>query len=153
MDHVAIMKKAWGLTPKILSGQKKIESRWYKTKHPPWGQIGAGETVYFKDSGEPVTLKAAVEKVLQFENLTPIKVRELLKQYGQDDGIETADLEKFWQILKDKKYCLLIYLTNPEKVKPFEINKHGFGAMAAWITVSNINKIVISHLGGVKPRG
>lgn len=25
MDHVAIMKKSWGLTGKILSGEKKIE--------------------------------------------------------------------------------------------------------------------------------
>lgn len=31
MEHVAIMRKSWGLTDKILSGQKKIESRWYKT--------------------------------------------------------------------------------------------------------------------------
>ncbi len=141
MDHVAVMKKAWGLTPKILSGQKKVESRWYKTKHPPWNKIRVGETVYFKDSGEPVTLKATVEKVLQFEDLTPTKVRELLDQYGQDDGIEKADREKFWQILKDKKYCLLIYLTNPTTVKPFAIDKRGFGAMAAWITTPDINHI------------
>lgn len=141
MDHIAIMKKAWGLTPKVLSGQKKIESRWYKTKHLPWNKIRVGETVYFKNSGEPVTLKATVEKVLQLENLTPTKVRELLDQYGQDDGIEKADREKFWQILKDKKYCLLIYLANPETIKPFEIDKRGFGAMAAWITIPDVDQI------------
>jgi len=33
MEHVAIMRKAWGLTDKILSGQKKIESRWYSVKY------------------------------------------------------------------------------------------------------------------------
>lgn len=141
MDHVAIMKKAWGLTPKILSGQKKIESRWYKTKHPPWGQIRVGETVYFKDSGEPVKLKATVEKVLQLENITPSKVRALLDQYGQDDGLGISDLEKFWEILKDKRYCLLVFLTNPQPVEPFEIDKRGFGSMAAWIATPDINHI------------
>jgi len=27
MEHIAIMKKSWELTDKILNGQKKIESR------------------------------------------------------------------------------------------------------------------------------
>lgn len=66
MEHLAIMKKSWKLTEKILSGEKKIESRWYKSKRVPFGRISAGETVYFKDGGEPVTIKAEVEKVLQF---------------------------------------------------------------------------------------
>ena len=35
MQHVAIMKKSWGLTDKILSGQKKIESRWYLSSFCP----------------------------------------------------------------------------------------------------------------------
>lgn len=64
MDHVAIMKKSWGLTQKILSGQKKIESRWYKSKHSPWGKIEKGDIVYFKDSGEPISIKTGVEKVM-----------------------------------------------------------------------------------------
>ena len=62
MDHVAIMKKSWKLTEKILSGEKKIESRWYKSKYPPWGKIKKGDIIYFKDSGEPVSIKAKVEK-------------------------------------------------------------------------------------------
>ena len=48
MEHVAIMKKSWGLTEKILTGAKKIESRWYKNKHTPWNRIKSGEIVYFK---------------------------------------------------------------------------------------------------------
>ena len=38
MDHVAIMKKSWGLIPKILDGRKKIESRWGIHKCSPWGK-------------------------------------------------------------------------------------------------------------------
>jgi len=38
MDHVAIMKKSWKLTEKILSGEEKIESRWYKSKYSPRGE-------------------------------------------------------------------------------------------------------------------
>ncbi len=42
MEYIAIMKKAWGLTDKILDGRKKIESRWYLAKRKPWDSIKAG---------------------------------------------------------------------------------------------------------------
>ena len=77
MDHVAIMRKSWGLTQKILTGEKKIESRWYKFKRAPWNQIRSGDTIYFKDSGEPVRIRAKVSKVLQFSDLTPARVKNL----------------------------------------------------------------------------
>jgi hypothetical protein len=130
LDHVAIMRKSWGLTQKILSGQKKIESRWYKVRYAPWDRIKPDEVVYFKDSGEPVTIRAEVDKVIQFSDLTPEEVEEILYQYGQADGIEI-----------DKKYCILIFLRKPQEIKPFEIDKSGFGAMSAWICVDDINMI------------
>lgn len=141
MDHVAIMKKSWGLTQKILSGKKKIESRWYLNKCVPWNKIKAGESIYFKDSGEPVSIMATVKKVLQFCDLTPLKVEEILKTYGDDDGIEKSENPAFYERFKDKKYCMLIFLKNPQKIEPFEIDKKGFGAMAAWICTKDINMI------------
>ena len=143
MDHVAIMRKSWGLTQKILTGEKKIESLWYKTKHAPWDKIKASETIYFKDSGEPVTIRATVSKVLQFSDLTPDKVNNLLGKYGKEDGIQAKELSKYYQMFKDKKYCLLIYLKDAMKIKPFSINKRGFGAMAAWISVEDVNSIKV----------
>lgn len=141
MEHLAIMKKSWGLTDKILSGRKKIESRWYKNKTRPWDKIKKGDIVYFKDSGEPVKIKASVEKVIQFENLSPKKVAEILEIYGSDDGIKKNKTSEFFKMFKNKKYCILVFLKNPIPVKPFEIDKTGFGAMSAWITVDDINRI------------
>ena len=100
MEHLAIMRKSWGLTDKILNGQKKIESRWYSVKYKPWDCIKEGETVYFKDSGGPVKIKTEVSKVIQFDNLTPKKVKEILDEYGSDDGIEK---EKPRNFLKDSR--------------------------------------------------
>ncbi len=141
MEHVAIMKKSWKLTEKILTGKKKIESRWYKSKRVPWDKIKKGERIYFKDSGEPVKIKAEVGKVMQFFDLTPKKVREILDKYGKADGIEKERAGMFFKLFRDKKYCILIFLKNPVKIKPFEINKEGFGAMSAWLTFDNIDKI------------
>lgn len=141
MDHVAIMKKSWGLLPKILSGKKIIESRWYKSKYLPWDRIKTQDTVYFKNSGEPVSAKAKVFKVLQFSNLTADRVRKILNEYGQKDGIEKKDIQKYFQMFKNKKYCLLVFVEDARNIKPFQIDKSGFGAMAAWITVENIRTI------------
>lgn len=141
MEHIAIMKKSWGLTQKLLSGQKKIESRWYKAKYAPWDRIKPGEMVYFKDSGAPVTIKTEVDKVIQISSLTPEKVQEILYQYGKDDGLGTDKIPGFIKMFKDKRYCMLIFLKNAQKVEPFEINKSGFGAMSAWISVDSVDKI------------
>ena len=137
------MKKSWGLTDKILDGRKKIESRWYSMKCRPWDGIKTGETVYFKNSGEPVKIKAKVRKVIQFNNLIPVKIKRILNKYGKNDGIEKEKIPEFFKRFKNKKYCLLIFLKNPTKVKPFNIDKTGFGAMSAWIVVDNISSIKI----------
>lgn len=141
MDHIAIMKKSWGLMEKILRGEKVIESRWYQSRRVPWDKIQIGDTVYFKNAGEPVTLHAKVVNVLQFSGLTPKRVREILLQYGDDDGIEKNKIPEYYDRFKNKKYCILIFLSNPQKNIPFEINKAGFGMMSAWITVNNIKSV------------
>lgn len=139
--HVAIMKKSWGFLPKIASGSKVIESRWYNRKVEAWGKVSAGDTIYFKNSGEPVTLSAEVNYVLQFANLTPDKVKELLNTYGAQDGIDDKDLSDYYSILKDKKYCILIFLKSVGKVRPFNVSKTGFGALCAWLTADDVDLI------------
>ena len=128
MDHVAIMKKDWGFLPKILSGEKTIESRWYKNRSRPWGKIFLGDTVYFKDSGAPVTVDAQVAKVFETE-----KFAGIIQKYGKSIGMKETP--------KNKRYCILIFLKNVKKVTPFKINKKGFGAGTAWLTVEDINQI------------
>ncbi|KYK26679.1 hypothetical protein AYK26_07275 [Euryarchaeota archaeon SM23-78] len=137
------MRKSWGLTKKILSGQKKIESRWYKTKYPPWDKIKKGETVYFKDSGEPVTIKTEVENVIQFSDLTPLKIKQILFKYGPGDGLGIKDIPNFFKRFKHKKYCILVFLKNPKKIKSFNIDKTGFGMMSAWISIDDVDEIKI----------
>ncbi len=143
MEHIALMRKTWRLTQKILSGKKKIESRWYKYRRIPWNRISAGDRVYFKDSGEPVTIRAEVAKALQFSDLNPEKVMEILKKYGKKDGIGRNKMQKFFRIFKDRKYCILVFLKNPRRIEPFDIDKTGFGAMSSWVSIGNVNRIRI----------
>jgi ASC-1-like (ASCH) protein len=141
MDHLAIMRKSWGLTQKILRGEKTIESRWYKTKYPPFDRIKIGDVVYFKDSGEPVRMKAEVSGIKQFSELTPAKVRQILDEYGECDGIDKQKTNEFFQMFKDKKYCVLVFLKNPRAIEPFNVNKKGYGSMSSWICINKIDDI------------
>ncbi len=143
MDHIAIMHKSWGLTEKIVTGQKTIESRWYNVKYAPWGRISSGDTIYFKNAGEPITIKAEVKKVRYFTDLTPVRVQTILDECGKGIGIEEADIPTFFEKFKHKRYCILIYLKHAQRIPPFEINKQGFGAMSSWICVEHISKIQV----------
>jgi hypothetical protein len=137
MEHLAFLSKKGKFLDKILSGEKTIESRWYKFKRAPFGNISKGEIIYFKESGEPVSAKAEVEKVITYTELNKEKIKEIIKKYGEGICINSSYLDE----LKTKNYCILIFLKNVKKTKPFEIDKTGYGNMTAWITVDKIKKL------------
>jgi len=139
MEHVAIMKKSFGLLPKILSGEKTIESRWYSQKRAPFGKIREGERIYFKNSGEPVSVVAKAGRVVEFENLDDGKIRELSRKYFREIGSSSEDA--LYSFAKGKRFAILIYLDNPLPCPSFEIDKRGFGNMAAWLSVGRISEI------------
>ncbi|MBI4140375.1 hypothetical protein HY485_00915 [Candidatus Woesearchaeota archaeon] len=143
MDHIAILNKSWNLLGKILSGEKTIESRWYKFRRAPWNKIFAGETVYFKNSGEQITVRAKVDKVLQFSDLSEQKVKEILDLYHLQIGIPENKVSEFVAQFRNKKYCILVFLKSVQKIVPFEISKKGFGVMSAWLCVDDIEEIKI----------
>lgn len=124
-----------------MDGSKKIESRWYGSKRAPWDKISLGETIFFKNSGRPVLARAQAAKIIQLENLAPAAILSLIRKYGKDIGVNRAEIKQFYNCVKDKKYCVLIFLKNARRTKPFQIDKAGFGAMSAWITAKSINKM------------
>lgn len=148
MDHVAILRKSNfkkddDILGDILSGRKTIESRWYVNKVVPWDKIFAGDTIYFKESGCPLTAKANVSEVLQYDNLDEAKALEIVAKYGKQIAPNLLEEEFFlWaQNHTDKRYCILIFLENVRKIPPFNIDKTGFGSACAWLCVGDIGKV------------
>jgi len=140
LDHIAILSSS-DILDRILSGQKTIESRWYVTRRDPWNHINPGDTVYFKVTGQPITARATVDQVLQFGELNPTKIKEILAIHGRAIGFNKSECD-IWAASKSKvKYCILIYLKDVASLKPFKINKKGFGISCAWLTLPNINNI------------
>jgi hypothetical protein len=139
MEHLAILEKKRKLLTKILTGEKTIESRWYKSKVVPWGNIKAGETIYFKESGDPVRARATVSEVMQFY-LPQTDIPDLLEKYAKEICF-TNPMSELIEWCSQRKYSILIRLKKVELIEPFEIDKKGFGLMAAWITVDKIENI------------
>jgi predicted transcriptional regulator len=143
MHHIAIMKKSWHLIQKILTGEKTIETRWYISKKAPWDKVKKGDTIYFKDTGDPVIGRAEVSNVVQIDNLYAEKIDKIIEEIWREDVVDAEKIQYLKEYAKGKKYCILIYLKNPKSVTPFYIDKTGYGAQAAWICIDNINKIKI----------
>ncbi|PIS07348.1 hypothetical protein COT78_03880 [Candidatus Berkelbacteria bacterium CG10_big_fil_rev_8_21_14_0_10_43_13] len=135
------MRPSLGFLEKIENGDKTIESRWYLQRSAPWDEISAGDTIYFKNAGEPASVKASVADVRHLARLNPFKIRQLLDEFGSRLGLTKSDSDSYFTEIKNKKFGILIYLQDVKKIRPFDIDKRGFGTMSAWLVIENIDKI------------
>ncbi|MDD3661657.1 MAG: hypothetical protein PHG63_01200 [Candidatus Dojkabacteria bacterium] len=135
------MKKSWHLLPKIQSGEKTVETRWYRTKRCPWDKIRKGDTIFFKDSGEPVTLKSHACSVEYMTPQTEAQRIAIMKSVIRQDLCCSHIPEDVRTYISNKRYCIIIHLTEPQPVRPFHIDKTGFGAQSAWLCLDDIRRI------------
>lgn len=140
MDHVAIMTPSWKMIPKILAGEKSIESRWYQTRRAPWGKVKEGDRIFFKDSGKMVTAVASVSRVWEFEIESMKEAQDIVEKYGKKICLANRDVKTWGKV---PRYCVLMELEKPESIQPFAVDKRGFGAGVAWMSVENIEQICL----------
>jgi len=123
--------------------EKVLETRWYKNKYAPWDKIKSGDLIYFKNSGEGVSIKTTVTKVKQYEIQNEKQKNDIIEKVWENDLGADSDKKILENYSQNKKYCIVIYFNKAKKIKPFNINKEGFGNMASWICVGDVNKIKI----------
>jgi ASC-1-like (ASCH) protein len=125
------MNKSWNLIPKIVSGQKSIESRWYQTKRAPWNKIKIGDRVFFKNSSELVIASAEVSKVFQFELNDKYDAKNLIEKYNKKICLLNSNLDTWGKL---PRYCILMFLKKAKYLdQPFKISKKGWGTGTAWL--------------------
>lgn len=135
MEHIAILHPYF--LERILAGGKTMESRWLANRSAPWGKVRAGDMIYLKPSGGPVVAKALAGAVQEFSDLTPERVRALIREHKEALGV-AHDWERLLARVERKRYCVLVTLTGITEVTPFPISKRGFGNQAAWLTVPEV---------------
>ena len=128
--HLVILKKPY--LDMILEGRKRIELRLYKTRHPAFGCVFAGDKLFLKISSGPVCATATVEAVKNFEDLTPGRILELKQRYNHDIG----GGDEHWQSKMDCKYCILVWLKDVKTIEPVRISKKDW---RAWVVLTEKN--------------
>lgn len=132
MDHIAIMVPD---SRKVARGFKTIETRFAKGRSTPFDRVSTGDTIYFKDFGGPINVRASVRRVEYYEDLTPDDVEGLRRLHEKEI---VAD-EEFWAGVKDKRYATLIFLNTPEPFPPYWPTNVPFNR-SPWIVLDSPEK-------------
>ncbi len=101
--HVAIVGR--DVAPALLSGLKRIETRFYRHQRTPWGEVTRGDTVYFKLSGGPVLGVAQVSAVKQVMALTPAGVGALRRRFNAHICAPAS----YWAARRRSRFGILIW--------------------------------------------
>ena len=125
--HLVILKKPY--VDAILAGRKTIESRFTRAKHSFIGRVKQGDTLFLKVSSGPVCGRASVSAVRRFEDLTPVKMNDLKKQYNE----HILGSDEYWKGKADCRYGFLAWLKDVRPVKPIEITKRDW---RSWVVLT-----------------
>ena len=139
--HLVILKKSY--LEAILAGQKRIESRFTKTRREPFGQVLPGDRLLLKVSSGPVCAAATVAAVKIFENLTPGQIIEIKQRYNH--YIRGSD--KYWQSKINCRFGFLVQLKDVEQIEPVRIHKNDW---RAWVILTEKEDFGLLKRGAIK---
>lgn len=140
--HLVILKELY--LEAILSGRKRIESRFMKTRHSPFGQVRPGDRLFLKQSSGPVCGTATVSAVKNFQNLTAGQVLEIKQQYNHHIG----GADKYWESKTDCLFGLLVWLEDARQIEPVRIYKRDW---RAWVVLTDKENFGLLKMCAVKP--
>jgi len=115
--HIAIFEKK--LLKKVLSGEKRLESRFSKNRIAPYDVIENGDIIFLKETSGPIVAKAKAGIIKFFSHLSEDKV-DLLRMEFQSDLC--AD-EGFWEKKRSASFGTIIFLQDVKVIEPFNIEK------------------------------
>lgn len=132
MDHIAVMVPDSRL---VAGGFKTIETRFSKNRSLPFDRVEAGDTVYFKDFGGPVTTRCRVRRVEFYQDLEPDDIEGLRRLYGR----EICADEAFWKNISGRRYASVIFLNDAEPLTPYWPTRVPFNRNA-WVVLDTPEK-------------
>lgn len=122
--HLAVMRQPY--LDYVLSGEKKVESRFSKVPCAPYKKVKKGDIIVFKETGGPLRAISMIKDVSFFGNIDSSKSMTLL--LGHKDELMISD--DFIEKKKDSKYVSLMYL---DKVIPIHCVNLIKNDMRPWV--------------------
>jgi len=125
--HLVILKKPY--LDAILASQKRIESRFTKTRRYTFGRVLRGDKLFLKLSSGPVCATATVAAVKNYQNLTPEQITKIKKQYNHD----ILGDDEYWQSKSNCRFGFLVWLKDVKSIEPVRIHKKDW---RAWVVLT-----------------
>jgi hypothetical protein len=126
--HLAIFNEPF--CSLLLSGQKKVESRFSVNRISPFGKVNSGDVIFVKESAGPIVgyFIASFTDYIQINSIADL--RKIEEKYGAQI---CSDANKtFWQDRKETKYASLIGVEGVRTICPIEIQKRD---RLSWVVI------------------
>jgi len=136
--HLVILKKPY--LEAILTGRKRVESRFSKTRRYAFGRVLPGDKLFFKISSGPVCAVATVAAVKNFENLTPRQIAKIKQQYNHC----IAGSDAYWRSRTNCKFGFLVWLKDVRAIEPVRIRKKDW---RAWVVLTKQENFGLLKIG------
>jgi len=139
MDHVVYVDTKAHELEILLAGEKTMIVRGATGRKLPYGRVQPGDCLFFiQNKGDGmVRASAVVREVFNSEKLTQEGSAKLLKDNQAKLNL-TPEQVKRWA---GKRYLVLIEIKNVTSLKPFTIDRSGYGNMDDWLPVGEIGKV------------
>ena len=114
----------------ILSGEKTVEARLYKSARAPVGRVRAGEVIWFKQSGGPYRARGVVTEVHEQRLESPACVEALRERY---DPLVRGNGE-YWVAKAHARHAVFVSFADLERVDDGPSLEHlsGMARRAGW---------------------
>jgi hypothetical protein len=114
--HLAILREPY--LSLVLVGRKSIESRFVRTRRPPYHCASPGDALILKRSSGPVLGIALVEKA-SFHELTPSAFAKIKNEFSHALAVP----DRFWKEKSGARYATLLYLSHVLPLPPIPCAK------------------------------
>jgi hypothetical protein len=126
INHLVILRPPY--LDMILSGEKTVESRLSRRRHPASSRCLPGDVLYLKRTGGDVEGRAIVARVDVYADLDPAGLRVLAEQRAGRVAATEAD-DWYQRIKRDARHALFLTLTGVER---FHIPRQALPRSLPW---------------------
>lgn len=113
--HLVILHEPY--LSRILSGQKRSESRFAHDRRPPFGRVATGDILLLKRAGGPLAGLALVTEAIS-RPLSTGELDEIRRVYEHDLAIADPD---FWSAHATARYVTLVWIDDVWPLPPLPL--------------------------------
>ncbi len=141
MDHVVYVDAKAKELENLLEGKKRMVLRGATGRKLPYGRVQVGDCLFFiLNNGDGfVRAIAHVTSVFNSEKLSEAESHRVIEENQELLQLTPQQFQRW----AGKRYLVLIGVDLAVPIKPFPIDRSGYGNMDDWLPVGDINKVIM----------